>query len=231
MFYKGNPNLQNENYHRMESSYFKSGKYGYFTVGASYRVTGNGIASVVSPVDSVTSLATFDNLGYFRNYNGSLVAMLKLGSKFKLYLNHSLGYALLKNLSNNKAIRDWDFTSGGTIEYSLINNFKLSMSAYYQKAPRSLTRKYSPQFSSSYILRKEFPKSNFVLSAIFITVYSKHKSTYSTLYGESFTKLYHETRNGSNFGFSLIYKFGKMENEVKSADQIIINDDLLIKSK
>lgn len=222
----GNPALKPVLSYLLELNYSKSGN-NTFNIKASYFYTSNAIQYITRLLSDTLSENTYANVGANRiarldfNYN------MPIGKKLNFTLNTNIFYVWISGYVNNifysnQGPRTNTFSS---LSYKPAEGWQLSLSGGYNRRYITLQGS-SKDYAYSYIsASKSLLEKKLSLTGTIINPYQKRYTF--TQYNRS--NLFYQSNTTNNyyrgFNFSLVYKFGRLNGDIKKNKRSINNDD------
>lgn len=222
----GNPNLNPEKYHNLDLSFSNFAEKVNLNISAYYSFCENSIENITT-VTQDTSKSTYYNIGKRNSAGLSLYGSLKIGSNFNISSNSSVNYSNTQNtLDEDMKNSGWGGNVSLETRYTIGKGYRLSVNGGYYFPYIELQSKSSAFYYTNFTINKELlnKKMNISLSARNIfwkTINYEYKT-----FGKNFYQNNIYSNPGQTFSFSISYRFGEMNKEVKKAQRGISNDDV-----
>jgi outer membrane receptor protein involved in Fe transport len=226
----GNPGLDATTSHSFELGHSTFIKNSSFNSSIFYTFTNNAIQQYTTQIEGTDVLATtFENLGKEQNLGLSLNSSLNLTKKLNLSLNTNVNYIALSSMVNGQEVQNNGVTGNiyGYGSYKFEKNWRFNSNAGYFSRNVLLQGRSGGYFYSSFSLGKTFlkdDKATFSLTAS--NPFQKYRTWKNTLDDAAFSQQQQSIHQIRRFGFSLSYKFGKLEGGIAQKKRGIENDDV-----
>ena len=221
----GNPNLDAEIAHSFAVSYGQFSPKFNFNIELNSAITNNSVQQY-SFMENEVQHTTYDNIGVNQLYGMNLYASVRPGSKINLYANGQINYTFLD--SNN----DYDFHNkgltygghmGGRVTTWKGGAVSVNAGGY---APRILLQgKRSGFYYTSFGVTQKLLKDKLDVSVYASNPFSRKIKFWSETEDDTFKSRSENYNWGQNFRLAVVYRFGKMNTQVKKARRGITNDD------
>ena len=228
----GNPALNPEVSQTVELSLNSFIKSSILNVSVYYKHTNGLIESIATPIDSVSTLSTYSNVGQNNSLGGSIFAsvtpfkFLTILGNFNAYTYHA---TVLPQFVNQFTSTGTYFQYGGFLRASatLPNNFLAETFAFGNSARRTI-QGTQPTFSIFGVgVKKQFMQKKLSVGINIISPFAEYKSFNSRTESSGFRTYSNFQLPFRSYGLTFSYSFGKLSfsnpNQPKKG---VNNDDL-----
>jgi len=223
----GNPDLNpvvNNNF-KIGYSKFKKGS---FNIGLNYNFANNTIQriSIYDELTKVTS-STYANIGKNRAYNSNFNINYPFTKNLNFTISGTLGYVWMQGIVNNRqeqndGIQGYFYSSAG---YKFDKGWRLNANMSYNSPYINLQGQSNAYVYSSVSASKEIIKDKLTASFSSNNPFTKYRNYISETTGTNFTQTQLSQSYFRTFRFSINYRFGKLQSEIKKNQRSIDNDD------
>jgi outer membrane receptor for ferrienterochelin and colicin len=222
----GNPALRPVLSYLLELNYSKSGN-NTFNIKASYFYTGNAIQYVTRLLSDTLSENTYANVGTNRIARLDFNDYLPISKKLNFTLNTNIFYVWISGYVNsifysNQGPRTNTF---GSLSYKPSDGWQLGLSGGYNRRYITLQGSSKDYAYSYFSAAKSLFGKKLTLTGTLTNPFQKR---YAFTQYSSTDQFYQSNTNNScyrGFNFSLVYKFGGLNSEIKKNKRNISNDD------
>ncbi len=225
----GNPKLQPVLNNDIMIGYSFSKKVSY-NIGVGYSFT-NNIDLKVATYNSATKITKtiFENTGSASRLGIDYNVNYPANDKFNLGINGNFAYFWIGGFADNKPIKNNLFTYNFIVNTSY--QFKNNWQAFAEvnvlsQNPAGLQSKTNGFVRSSFSISKSVLNNKLSFSAYANNVFSKYRDNKTSSFGYNFEQTNIVNEYFRVVGFSINYKFGKLDEELKNNKRQIRNDDV-----
>lgn len=227
----GNPNLNAVLTNNFELGY-STFKKGSFNVGLNYSFADNTIQNITRLGTDTISRTSYENIGNDKRLGLTGNMNLPVNKKFNISANSQLSYLWLEGATNGINLKNSGLQGNihAFLSYTLPKEYRLRVSLGYNSPQIQLQGQSNNFIYSSLSLTKEFFNKNLMLTAQVSNPFDKYRAwefNQKTTEFETASKYQNFYRH---YGFSITYKFGKLQGGVKKNSRSIQNDDTQQKS-
>lgn len=227
----GNPNLDAVLTNNFELGY-STFKKGSFNVGLNYAFADNTIQNITRLGNDTISRSSYENIGNDKRLGLTGNMNLPVNKKFNISANSQLSYLWLEGATNGITLKNSGLQGNvhAFLSYTLPKEYRLRVNLGYNSPQIQLQGQSNDFIYSSLSLTKEFFNKNLMLTAQVSNPFDKYRAwefAQKTPEFETATKYQNFYRH---YGFSITYKFGKLQGGVKKNNRSIQNDDTQQKS-
>ena len=222
----GNPTLRPVLSYLMELNYSKSGT-NTFNIKASYFYTGNAIQYVTRLLSDTLSENTYANVGTNRIARLDFNDNLPISKKLNFTLNTNIFYVWISGEVNGIFYRNQGPRTNtfGSLTYKPAEGWQLGLSGGYNRRYITLQGSSKDYAYSYFSAAKSLFEKKLTLTGTLTNPFFKR---YAFTQYSSTDQFYQSNTNNSyyrGFNFSLVYKFGGLNSEIKKNKRNISNDD------
>lgn len=222
----GNPDLKSVKRDAISLSYMKaslSWNLG-LTLGADF--TRNNIENIRRVNQSGISISTYENIGRNQNYTLNINYSYRAGTKLNLFVNGSVVYTVISSKELELSNSGFGYSGGLGANLNLWKGGSLNANAFIFRSNITLQSRYPVNSSTSFGISQKLLNDKMTVSLNITEPFSKTKTyrfdsediTYR-MHSRSIT--YQRAAN-----FSIVWRFGKFQANVKKARRSIIDDRL-----
>ncbi|MDR2424608.1 MAG: TonB-dependent receptor [Prevotellaceae bacterium] len=222
----GNPNLDAEVAHSFSLSYGQFTPKFNINLDLNSSITSNAVEMYSRIADNGVRHETYGNIGSNQRYGLNVYASYRVGSKFSVNINGRLNYAILDS-NNELNYHNEGLIYGGNIgaRLTLWKGGAVSANAGGTSPPVMLQGRGNYWFDTSIGLTQKLFNNKMDISLYANDPFAR-KIYFDTLFeDETYTMRSESFRWGQRLRLSLVYRFGKMNTQVKKARRGITNDD------
>lgn len=227
----GNPNLKAVLNNNFEVGY-STFKKGSINVGMNYSFANNTIQNITTLGSDTISRTTFENIGKNKQLGLTGNINLPINKKLTFNVNSQLSYLWIQGAVNGVVLKNSGFQGNifAFASYTLPMEYRLRVNLGYN-SPQVLLQGGTNDFPfSSVSVTKEFFNKSLMLSAQISNPFWKYRSWENDLKSREFESASRYQNFYRHYGFSITYKFGKLQGGVKKNQRGIQNDDVQKKS-
>ncbi|MDR3261191.1 MAG: TonB-dependent receptor [Tannerella sp.] len=222
----GNPDLDAEISHSFSASYGQFSPKFNFNIDLNSSITNNSIESYSFITSEGVRVSTYDNIGSNQRHGANLYLSFRPNGKLNVYGNGRANYVILDS-NNGTDLHNQGVMYGGSFgaRWTLWKNGSVSANAGGGSPWIMLQGKGSGYYYTSLgvsqkLLKEKLDLSLYVSDPFFRKIYNKSDYDDPTyiMHTENF-------RWGQTVRISVMYRFGKMNTQVKKARRGINNDD------
>ncbi len=222
----GNPNLDAEIAHSFNVTYSNFAPKFSFNASLNASVTDNAIERYSFVDDNGVRNSTFGNIGSNQRYGANFYVSYRPNAKVNLTLNSRLNYSVIE--ANNELDRSNEgFNAGGNLSARFVfwKGGAVSANAGGGTPWIMLQGKSSAYYYTQFGVSQKFLKDKMEISCYLSDPFWK-KIYYKTDFDDPTYTMHSESyRFGQTVRISAIWRFGKMNTQVKKARRGISNDD------
>lgn len=228
----GNPDIDAEVAHSFSASYGQFSPKFNFNVELNGSITDNAVESYSFIENNVTH-TTYDNIGSNQRYGMNLYASYRPNGKVNIYINGRVNYITLEandlDRINNKIkkLKNDGFQAGGNIggRVTTWKGGSVSVNAGGGSPWIMLQGKQSGYYYTSMGVTQKLLKEKLDVSVYAVNPFSRKIDYWHKSGDDNFRQRTENYRWGQTFRLSVMYRFGKMNMQVKKARRSITNDD------
>lgn len=228
----GNPDLDAEVAHSFSASYGQFSPKFNFNVELNAAITDNSIESYSYVMNDVT-YTTYDNIGSNQRYGMNLYASYRPSGKINIYINGRINYLTMEandlDVANNSIVKlkNDGFTGGGNIggRVTTWKGGSVSINGGGGLPWIMLQGKQSGYYYTSMGVTQKLLKEKLDISVYAVNPFFRKIDYWQKYDDENFRQRTENYRWGQTFRLSIMYRFGKMNTQVKKARRSITNDD------
>jgi hypothetical protein len=222
----GNPELDAEISHSFSASYGQFSTNFNFNIDLNSSITNNSVESYSFITPEGVRHSTYDNIGSNQRHGANLYVSYRPSGKLNFYGNGRANYVILDS-NNDLNLHNEGLMYGGSFgaRWTLWKGGSVSANAGGSSPWVMLQGKSSGYYYTSFGVTQKLLKEKLDLSLYASDPFSRkiyYKSDYEdttyTMHTENF-------RWGQSARISVVYRFGKMDTQVKKARRGISNDD------
>lgn len=222
----GNPNLLPVISHSILLNYSRF-KKASLNLGLGYSFANNTIQNVITLGNDSISKSSFQNIGESKNLAINLSLNYPISQKLNINLNGRLSYIYIKGVFNGKMYENQGYQ--GNIFTSIFYKFKNDWTGSINMGSYSrfllLQGHLNSYTYTSASVSKQLLKKRLTLAASLSNPFQKYIIKKSSFYTLDFIQEANAKSNFRRFDFSLIYRFGKLKDQIKKNKRNIQNDD------
>lgn len=223
----GNPNLVSEISHAFNAGYsYFSPKYNV-NAGLTYNLLNNGIESVSTINSEGVTTSTYENIGHRQSVGLNLYGSAQFSKKLSLYTNMNGSYVDISAGEDSK-LKNSGFSLNGYMGLRWVawENGSINLNGGLYSPSVLLQGKSALFYYTSMGISHQMLKKKLSLSLSVSDPFWKYKTGSTTLEDESFYSKSTYRNRARSIRFSVSYRFGKMNIQVKKAKRGINNDDV-----
>lgn len=227
----GNPNLKAVLTNNFEVG-FSTFKKGSINVGASYSFANNTVQSVTTLGADTISRDTYENIGKDRKFGLNANISYPFSKKFSVNFNSMISFIWIEGTLNAQLYKNSGLQGNAYAfaSYTLPKDYRIRINAGYYSPWIQLQGQSNEYVYTSFSISKDFFDKKLSLNASLSNPWKKFRSWEQKFNTNEFI----QTSNYQNFyrsyGFSISYRFGKLDGGVKKNQRGISNDDVKGKS-
>lgn len=227
----GNPNLDAVLTNNFELGY-STFKKGSINLGLNYSFANNTIQDITRLGTDTISRTTFENIGNDKRIGLNGNVNMPVNKKLNISANSQLSYLWIEGASNGITFKNSGLQGNihSYISYTLPQEYRLRVSLGYNSPQIQLQGQSNEFIFSSISVTKEFFNKNLILTAQISNPFEKFRSWEFDQRTAEFETSSRYQNFYRHYGFSLTYKFGKLQGGVKKNNRSIQNDDTQQKS-
>lgn len=227
----GNPNLNAVLTNNFELGY-STYKKGSFNVGLNYSFADNTIQNITRLGDDTISRTSFENIGSDKRLGLTGNMNIPVNKKFNLSANSQLSYLWLEGATNGITLKNNGLQGNihAFLSYTLPKEYRLRVSLGYNSPQIQLQGQSNNFIYSSISMTKEFFNKNLMITAQISNPFEKYRAWEFNQQTPEFETASKYQNFYRHYGFSITYKFGKLQDGVKKNKRSIQNDDTQQKS-
>jgi outer membrane receptor protein involved in Fe transport len=223
----GNPDLKPVVANNFQISYSKY-KKASITIGFYYNFANNlvqGVA-VYNPVTSITT-TTFSNIGKTHSVVNNISFSYPIIKGMNFTINTNVYYTKLQGTVNgldtqNDGVQGSFFTAIG---YKFKDGLRINSNISYSSPNITLQAKTNSYFGSGISATRDIVKDKLSLGVNVSNPFTKYRHQDRETVGPLFTQSNFSQNYFRSFSFSLNYRFGKLQQDIKKNKRSISNDD------
>ncbi len=227
----GNPNLNAVLTNNFELGY-STFKKGSINIGLNYSFADNTIQNITVLGADTISRTSFENVGNDKKLglNGNI--NLPINKKINVNVNSQISYLWIEGALNGLTYKNSGIQGNlfAFVSYTLPKEYRLRMNFGYNSAQIQLQGQSNDFIFSSISVTKEFFNKNLMLSAQIANPFEKFRAWEMDQKSSDFVSSSRYQNFYRHYGFSITYKFGKLQGGVKKNNRSIQNDDTQQKS-
>lgn len=227
----GNPNLDAVLTNNFEIGY-STFKKGSFNVGLNYSFANNTIQNITRLGNDTISRTSYENIGNDKRLGLTGNMNLPVNKKFNISANSQLSYLWLEGATNGITLKNSGLQGNihTFLSYTLPKEYRVRVSLGYNSPQIQLQGQSNDFIYSSLSLTKEFFNKNLMLTAQVSNPFDKYRAWEFAQKTPEFETASKYNNFYRHYGFSITYKFGKLQGGVKKNNRSIQNDDTQQKS-
>lgn len=222
----GNPNLETVRRNAITFGYRKSSQTWNLSVNLSGNFTRNNIERIRRVDAEGISRTTYENIGINRNYRLNFNYSYRKGEKLNLYVNGGVAYTTISSPEMNLSNDGISYFGGAGLSAKVWNKGTVNLNGFVYGGDVSLQSQNPVNYTSSIGFSQRFLKDKLTLSVYVSEPLTKTKSykvdSQDTTYKMSSESTY--IRRSANF--SLFWRFGKFNVNVKKARRTSTDDKM-----
>lgn len=223
----GNPDLQSERNNSVSLTFSKFARVLGGNVGVKYSNTSNVISQITKYQDNLL-IYTQANIGRTQNIGFSGFLNWNIISNMSLSINGRLSYDYLHSPALGLSNHGWKADINGNWNYSLSPGWRFGAYGGYSTKTILLQGSYSGWNYIGISASKDLLKNKSLNIGLNATnFYTDRKSFIQDQSTAEVTSRFITKYRAWNVGVSLTWKFGNSNNEVKTTDASILNDDIV----
>ena len=222
----GNPKLDAEVSHAFSLSYGQFTPKFNINLDLSSSITNNAIEQYSRIEGNGVRHQTYGNIGSNQRYGLNIYTSYRAGAKFSVNLNGRINYAILDS-NNDLNFHNEGLMYGGNLgaRLTLWKGGAVSANAGGSSSGVMLQGKGNAWYYTSLGLTQKLLKDKLDLSLYANDPFTRKIYFRSRFEDETYTMRTENFRWGQRLRLSLVYRFGKMNTQVKKARRGITNDD------
>lgn len=222
----GNPNLDAEIAHSFNATYSNFSQKFNVNISLNASFTNDAIEYYSFVDNNGVQHSTYDNIGNNQRYGANIYASYRPSGKMNIYLNSNINYSIIE--ANNELERSNEgFNAGGNLgaRFVLWKGGSISANAGGSSPWIMLQGKRSGYYYTQFGVSQKFLKDKMDIGC-YISDPFWNKIYYKTDIDDPKYTMHSESyRLGQIVRLSIIWRFGKMDTQVKKARRGINNDD------
>jgi hypothetical protein len=222
----GNPELNSVKRHAINLNYRKvSQRWNYgFTLTTDF--TNNDITNIANVNSEGVYYATYENIGKKRSARLNFDYQYRLGQNFGTYMYASVAYVDVSAKEINLSNSGWDYNAMGGMSIGLWKNAWTSADANLMSGNHTLQSQFSVYYTTSFSLNQRLFKNNLTLSVNVKNPFSEKLTYKYDSQGTTFINHAESSAIQRAAGFSLNWRFGKFNANVKRARKSTVDDKM-----
>jgi outer membrane receptor protein involved in Fe transport len=222
----GNPKLDAEISHSFSASYGQFAPKFNFNIDLNGSITNNSVQNYSFITPEGVRHSTYGNIGSNQRYGANLYASIRPTPKLNFYLNGRANYVFLDS-NNEMNHHNEGFTGGGSFggRLTLWKGSGLSANAGGGLPWIMLQGKSNGYYYTSLGLSQKLLKEKLDVSVYISDPFSRKIYYRSDFDDPTYTMHTENFRWGQTLRLNIVYRFGKMDTQVKKARRSITNDD------
>ncbi len=227
----GNPNLNAVLTNNFELGY-STFKKASINLGLNYSFANNTIQNITTLGADTISRTTFENIGNNKQLGVNGNVNFPINKKLTFNVNSQLSFLWLDGALNGVKFKNSGLQGNifSFVSYTLPKEYRLRMNVGYY-SPQVLLQGQTNEFVfSSISVSKEYLNKNLMIVAQIANPFWKYRNWENDLSTSQFVSASRYQNFYRHYGFSITYKFGKLQGGVKKNQRGIQNDDVQKKS-
>jgi hypothetical protein len=223
----GNPQLETEVSNNFDFSYSKfSGKFN-FSLNMYAAFSNNLICDVSVVQPNGVRITTYKNIGNDHTFGGTVYGSLKVTKNFNVDATVGLSYRDIES-NNGSGMKNSGWSNSGNFNIKLIpwENGTLLAGAGTSGRTIQLQGIWGRWIWSNVAYQHDFLDKKLKLEVRIDGPFTKYIHYKQEQFNSYFNALNDYRNSGRYLSFKLSYSFGQMKDQVKKANQTILNDDL-----
>ena len=222
----GNPDLQTVRRNSISLGYRKSSQKWNLGLNLSGDFTKNNIENIRRVDASGVRISTYENIGKNSNLRLNINYSYRAGEKLNVYINGSVAYTTISSAAMNLENSGFSYQGGFGGSIGLWKKATVNINGFVYGGNISLQSRYPVNYTTSIGISQRFFKDKLTFSAYVREPFSKAK-TYSYDSSDNTYKMHGEsTMIQRSANFSLFWRFGKFNVNVKKARKSATDDKM-----
>ncbi len=227
----GNPNLKAVLTNNFEMG-FSTFKKGSINVGASYSFANNTIQNVTSLDADTISRDTYENIGKDKKLGVNANISIPFSPKFNVNFNSMISFIWIEGTLNSQLYKNSGLQGNAYAfaSYTLPKDYRIRINTGYYSPWIQLQGQSNEYVYTSISVSKDFFDKKLTINANLSNPWKKYRAWEQEFNTSQFIQTSHYQNFYRSYGFSISYRFGKLDGGVKKNQRGISNDDVKGKS-